>query len=477
MLGDLNDKLAQLQRLDIMEAVDDKAMNYFQSLPDTDLTDTAREQRAKALEKIGSVRIDQGHLSAALDSYRAAVKITAELARAAPTDSQRQLAWAHDLDWIGRTHWSEGELAAAGDDFSHAQRIIAQARRFDPANVQLRYEDAVLYNNVGHVLEAEGQLDESAVEYTRMLELCREQVKQTPRKEWLVELGAAHNNLGKLALMRGDLTLAVAEYRSDDKIESELAARDPKDNDQRENVVTIRAILGRTLALTGDIRNGMRDLEQSVGLARQLSTLDPQNTTLQEDVAHYESQLARLRRLSGDLAGARSLTAHSLVTLSALTSSDPDNIQWRRELAEAQTEQAAESLASRQPDAAEGQSRSALRLLEPLRAQHSHDRQTLLAIARARLTLAAVSPQDARQLQTAVLAETESASSNGYGDPRLQALRVEALLALERTTDAQPLLAQLSRAGYRDLELLGILQRAHVPYPVPGTPTEAVAKE
>ena len=51
MLGDLNDRLAQVDRLDIMQDVDDKAMKYFQSLPNTDVTLEALAQRAKTMEK------------------------------------------------------------------------------------------------------------------------------------------------------------------------------------------------------------------------------------------------------------------------------------------------------------------------------------------------------------------------------------------------------------------------------------------
>lgn len=51
MLGDLNDKLFQVGRIDIMESVDDKAMAYFASLPTKDVTPQALARRAKALEK------------------------------------------------------------------------------------------------------------------------------------------------------------------------------------------------------------------------------------------------------------------------------------------------------------------------------------------------------------------------------------------------------------------------------------------
>ncbi len=70
MLGDLNDKLSQVSRLDIMEVVDNQAMSYFESLPTSDVTDEALVQRAKALEKIGTVRMNQGHLPAAMESFQ-----------------------------------------------------------------------------------------------------------------------------------------------------------------------------------------------------------------------------------------------------------------------------------------------------------------------------------------------------------------------------------------------------------------------
>jgi len=62
MLGDLNDKLAQVQRLDIMEAVDDQAMQYFQSLPTTDVTEMMRPKRAFIIDR-AAARINRNAAS------------------------------------------------------------------------------------------------------------------------------------------------------------------------------------------------------------------------------------------------------------------------------------------------------------------------------------------------------------------------------------------------------------------------------
>jgi eukaryotic-like serine/threonine-protein kinase len=467
MLGDLNDKLAKLQRLDIMEAVDDKAMAYFKSLPSGDVTDDTLAHRAKALEKIGSVRTDQGHLAEAMESYQAARRLAATLAQAAPTNTQRQLAYAREWTWIGVTDWSRGKLEAAAHDFESARQIVARAQVHDPNDLPLRFESVMLDNNVGHVLEAQDRIDEAAAHYQQMLAACLQLVAAKPQeKNYMTELGSAHNNLGKLALLSGDVPRAISEYRADEAIEAQLAAADPKDNDQLENVVTVRGILGRTLALTGDVGAGMRYLEQSVELAARLAAFDPQNSQIQDDLALYSWQLGRLKRLAGELPAASALTRRSVAIFATLTNTDPSNDTWQRQLAEAQTEQALQSLAAGRADSAREQAQAALALLEPQLSKQPDERGILLATARARLLLAAVTNDvaNAQTLRGEALDATQP-SKSGRADPRLLALHAEALIGLGRAADARALLAQLSHSGYRDPELLSLLRNQHIDYP------------
>ncbi len=468
MLGDLNDKLRQVSRLDILAAVDDRAMIYFHSLPTADVTDEALAQRAKALEKIGSVRLDQGQLAAALASFEAAAEISAALAAKAPANTARQLAYAQILSFVGMTHWNQGRLDAAQQGFESARTVLQRARPQAADLLPWQYQQEMIENDIGHVLEARGRLDEATGHYRNALALSEKLVAARPDKtEWALELGGAHNNLGKLALMRGDLATAIAEYAADDAIETTLAARAPGDNEQRDNMLVVRAILGRTLALAGDLETGTRDLQQAVDIAAQLAKVDPANASFQERLAQYSSQLARLRRLGGDLPAARALTAQSLPILLALTRQDPADIGKQREFAEAQLEQAAQSLAGGQAEAARQQAQSALGILAPLSARQPDDRATLLATAQAKLVLAAASgnAQTALPLRSDAL-DAIHAVKDGADDPRLRALQVEALLALGRKAEARAALQPLWGSGYRDAALLNLLQRERIDYPV-----------
>ena len=468
MLGDLNDKLAQVSRLDIMQSVDDKAMAYFVSLPTSDVTDQALEQRAKALEKIGTIRSDQGDLPAALESYRASAKLSLRLAAAAPTDVAKQTAYARTLSYIGLTEWNQGNLDGAQQHFESARKTLLLAQSLSNRDLPLKFELQTTENDIGHVLEARGQPGAAAVAYRKVLKLAGELVAANPRQTyWVSALGDAHNNLGKLALQRGDLAEAIAEYRADNTIETSLSASDPRNNAQRENVLRVRAILGRTLAMAGDINNGIRDLQQAVDIATQLVQVDPKQTSVKLELALYLSQLSRLKRLHGDLPAAQVMTGKSLSVISKLIHLDPANASWKQYGAEIQIEQAAESLAGGQASTARAQAQTVLDTLKPLFAKQPEDHSLLLDTVTANLLLANASSDkpSAPRLRTAALKATQTVNS-GDGDPRLLALRVEALLGLHKTVEATPLIKRLWNIGYRDPALLSILRGAHIVYPV-----------
>lgn len=467
MLGDLNDKLGQVQRLDIMEAVDDRAMAYFQSLPNNDVTDVSLAQRAKALEKIGSVRTDQGHLDAAMQSYQAAANIARSLAEREPRNVPRQVAYSRVLAFIGITEWYRGNLPDAEKSFTTAQDVLRRTPLTGAPDKDFIQQWATVDNNLGHVLESQGKLVQAATQYQSMLVHCRELVRgKNPKTDWQELLGEAHNNLGKIALMQGDLATAIAEYRADDAIETALSDHDPRNHDQKENMVRVRAILGRTIALGGDVDAGGKRLQQAIDGATQLAEFEPKETGFRAKVALYSTQLARLRRLAGDLDAAAQLNDRSLAIFGDITRQDPSNAEWKQDFAEAQVEQAAQSLATGHAEQAHAQAAQVLAVLGPMHDSQPGERTLLLDTAAARLLLAASTgdADKATPWRQQVIKDAASVSS-GAADPRLLALRVRALLSLDRSPEATPLVQQLWDSGYRDPDLLATLRQHDIDYP------------
>jgi hypothetical protein len=119
MLGDLNDKLREVSRLDILQAVDDQAMAYFASLPDASaICDRARREalaiggvrqiRAKSLQRRGVI---------------AASAIARTVGAIAVWYVMREASYANSLTWIKPTGARRFKRAAS--NFEIVSRLRA----------------------------------------------------------------------------------------------------------------------------------------------------------------------------------------------------------------------------------------------------------------------------------------------------------------------------------------------------------------
>ena len=463
MLGDLTDKLLDFSRLDLLSAVNDKAMQYFKSLPATDVTDEVLEQRAKALMRIGGTRLDQGQFPQALDSFQAAAGLSGRLASAAPRDMKRQLAYAEVLAYIGKARWDQGNPDGAQRGFDAAHAVLARARLVEPDNPELLFQLSTVDNNNGHVLEARGQVDAATTNYRRMLDATRRLVALDPANtDWQNQLGLAYNNLAKMALLGGNLRSAVDSYRADMDIEAKLSASSPRNNAQRERLLIAKGTLGRTLALTGELDEGIALLRQALEDARQLQAFEPDSTSFQENVGLYSTQLARLLRQRGDTADAASLAARSKTIFERLVATDSTQSAWQREHAETLTELAAQAIATSGRDKAVSLLDKALAILEPQLDDSKQDRATVLATVDAWLRMATLSPDAERSaLAQRALASIE-AQTSAPKDPRLLALRVESLLLLGREPEAKGFREMILASGYRDAGFMALLHENNI---------------
>jgi tetratricopeptide (TPR) repeat protein len=468
MLGDLNDKLSEVGRLDILEGVHDHAMEYFQSLPDTDVTDRALEQRVLALDQIGNVRRDQGHLDKALVSYLAAEKLSRRLAQAAPGNVARQLAHAEDLAYLGTVRWYQGDLDGAQAGFDAAQAVLRRTQALAPRNTELLFQLATIANNAGHVLEGRGRLEEATGQYRQMLAVAQGLAAiDAGNIDWQNHLGLAHNNLAKMALLQGDLAGAIAGYRADVDIELALARKDPRNNAQAERVLLARGALGRVLAFAGQSEAAASELQAAATAAETLHRLEPDSASLLEDVAIYATSLAIVRRLQGDAAAASALSQRALAATAELLAKDAGNPGWQRRRAEALLEHARQSLAAGASAPAAAELRQALRLAEPLQAQQPEDRSLLLVAVGAQLELARLeAPETAKARLSRALAACD-AQQSGRLDPRLRALRAELLLRLGQRDTGATLAQALWRDGYRDAAFATLLREHAIAPPAP----------
>ena len=132
MLGDLRTRLEPVGRLDLLEGVGAKAMDYFAAVPPSDLSDEELLRRSTALYQIGDVRIAQGRLDAAVEPLAESLALAKALVARRPTDGERWFGLAQSHYWVGYVAWQRHRLDEAEREFLAYLDVARQLVRLDP---------------------------------------------------------------------------------------------------------------------------------------------------------------------------------------------------------------------------------------------------------------------------------------------------------------------------------------------------------
>ena len=156
MLGDLRKKLQPVGRLDVLDAVGAKALDYYAAQDAGRLDADSLGRRARALHLIGEIAERRGSLDEALRIFQRAADSTAELMARNPRDGQRVFDHAQSVYWVGYVARQRGQLQGAEASFRKYQELAQLLARLDPSNLDWRAETAHSGLNLGVVyLESE----------------------------------------------------------------------------------------------------------------------------------------------------------------------------------------------------------------------------------------------------------------------------------------------------------------------------------
>ncbi len=481
MLNDLGSKLQDTNRLDTLQAVNNRAMAYYKSLPSRDVNESVLAGRAAALQRIGSVRVNQGHLGQALESFNAAEQITAALLAQQPAQPGRMADEAENLLWIGKTFWYQGELDQALTPFRKASALLKHAGEYADARSETASKLAQTQTNIGRILERRGDLVGAEPEYRAVLETYRQLHERYPDNNvWYSELGFAYNNLGKLVWQRGQLASSVAYYQVDLDIKLHLANRDPGKRQWQWDLALTRAMLGNALLGTGDLDTAETEYRQAARAGGEIVAFDPDNMTNVDMYAIYTMLLGQALRIQGNLPQAASHLDKARGLLTDLATRYPDNVVFREDLTRALLESARLEIAQGHRDQAMRFTTTAEAMARELLGDNSADIKATLLLAQTLLERApdpgaSDSPQSASQGLTEArsLVEPLARSSN---NPDILALWARILSMRGENGAADQVTARLHAMGYRNPDFLmrtarhGVASKLGLESPTPATP-------
>jgi DNA-binding winged helix-turn-helix (wHTH) protein/tetratricopeptide (TPR) repeat protein len=380
MLGDFADRLRPLGRLDLLDGVSAKALEYLGAPADRERSGVGVTQRAQALQVIGEVRRSRGDSKAAAEAFGAAYAILARQYAAAPADAAVLKNLGVTTYWLGQLGKDQNDLAKAATYWQMYKRFSDELQRQQPENVEWWIEQSYARNNLGSLAVARGDPAGAAAEFEQSIALKRRALERRPDSRMLeAELADSYSWLGSTKESLGELSAAERLYAQEMEIVRRLRQAAPGDSlwVNRE----VRALQHRAanrLALGMD-EQALDDYRQAKLLSVAMVEQDKLNLAWQGELANVEleeqSILARAR--TDGQVGARIAQIHA--RLAALVKSDPKNAVWARREAVARMRLAAALLHDGRVDAARQQAEAALREVEALYGRDSGNKNLRLA--------------------------------------------------------------------------------------------------
>ena len=314
MLGDLRNKLDATGRLDLLEAVGQRAMVYYDTKARGGLNADALGRRARVLHLLGDLRDRRGDLDGAMKAFGQAFAVTAELLARQPGDGQRIFEHAQSAYWVGYIAYQRGQPDKAAADFQAYKRLADSLVRIDPNNDAWRSEAAWADSNLEAVRLEEGGAPGALAAFARSLRITQDLAAKAPGdRDRLMDVGQSHAWLSQAEAAGGRLDAAVSDRKAEKAIYERLLALRAGDRGATAALVANRLALADLLALQAQ-GGGLAELRAAAKEIEALMAIQPDNAVYREQAALVFTSLSRalLKERSAALALAAATRADSL---------------------------------------------------------------------------------------------------------------------------------------------------------------------
>jgi eukaryotic-like serine/threonine-protein kinase len=236
MLGDLREKLEPLGKLEILDAVGDKAMGYFSKLDSNNLSEAALTARAKALRQIGDVRMQQGRAAEAAEPLTAALALNQQLVDRHPNNPDLVFELGQSEFYVGYAAWRAGHMSDALSQWNAYLEASQKLVDMDSKNSKWQLELVYSLDNLGSLSSAQNNGQAALEHFQRAAEVARAITPQTDtirstlanNLSWqgttLQYMGRLTDALGALTEQANIFRSLCAENKGDAKLKFKLAS-------------------------------------------------------------------------------------------------------------------------------------------------------------------------------------------------------------------------------------------------------------
>ena len=470
MLTDLRSKLDPLGKLEILDEVGKRAMQYFAAVPEAELSDEELARRSQALYQIGDVRIKQGDLTGALKPLQESLALAQALADRDPT-VDHLFGLGQSEFWVGYVDYEKGNLAAARPHFGAYRDLSERLVRMEPQRREYQVELAYAHSNLGSLERQAGDLAKALASFEKCLAIEQRLALQSPTDlNGRFNLAATQDQIGHTLIELGRLAEAFPHLAAHLELRRGLVQADPDSFRFRDYLGTAYDSLATWYEACGRFAEALRPASQSQTIFSELAARDPSNQRWRWKLALSEVKEGHLRLLQGETGRAVSLLGPLAENVARRLTEEPGDRRWRLlgacahiSLGTALEEQGRSAEARRSAE-------QAVSWLEALHRVEPADRDTTRWLAKALILLGRIERHGGDAAAAAGTWERAynllAPTAHGTASMKLLEPWVSVLLLLQRRDEARPILEEMQSRNYLPTEIADLCRKEGMEIPV-----------
>jgi DNA-binding winged helix-turn-helix (wHTH) protein/energy-coupling factor transporter ATP-binding protein EcfA2 len=299
MVGDFADKLRSIGRMDLLDGISNKALEYFSDFSTANqgqyLSTEARLQHGQTLEAMGEVAYSRDKIDEAKTALLAAREKLAPVLVEQPDNLELLKTLGANAFWLAQIHYDAKDWVAAKPEFELYYHYSQAMYRIAPDNLDALMELSYATNSLGSLAMKLQQFEQATAFFDESLTLKLLVKAKTPDNTALIaDIADTRSWLASAALANGEIQQSVALHQQIQSEFEQLATDVKSDAYLIEKVFSSYSILADVYHYQGAVELGFDKLYQAYALLSKALEQDPDHKVWQSDIFHLKVVLMRI---------------------------------------------------------------------------------------------------------------------------------------------------------------------------------------
>ena len=283
MLTGLRERLRGVGRLDVQDAVNQRALHYYSRQGElSNLGPDSLDRRARVLLALGEDELNRDRFPAALAAFREAHRTTAEQLERAPGDLNRIFAHSQSEYWVGYADYKRRNRRGARQAWLRYKALTDRLVAAEPRNPRWTRERGYAEGSLCTIAVEEVERDALRICSSALQRMVETRALSPGDLRTVLDVANRHGWLADAWNLAGRWDRVLVHRAEQERLVRWLLQREPGNRDFQDFWMRTQFTYGELLEARGARREARQWFVNAAETAAQLRRADPENVSWSE---------------------------------------------------------------------------------------------------------------------------------------------------------------------------------------------------